>query len=60
MRSVEWSGPLEVALESLRSGRLAQLGERLGLDLADALSRDLEMVADWALRMAKEKGMLPG
>src|SRR5438045_2994425 len=33
-------------LEPLRARRVAQLAQRLGLDLADALARDLEVLAD--------------
>src|SRR6478736_3806567 len=37
---------LEVVLELAAPGRVAQLAERLGLDLADALAGDVELLAD--------------
>src|SRR5262247_2457203 len=37
---------LEEAPELLRARRMAQLAERLGLDLPDALARDGEILAD--------------
>jgi hypothetical protein len=40
------AGLLEVVAQRLRAGRVAQLGHRLRLDLADALTRDAEGVAD--------------
>ena len=39
------SGFLEVVAEALRARRMAQLGERLRLDLADALARHAELLA---------------
>src|SRR3954465_8991144 len=37
---------VEEALQPLRPGRVAQLAQRLGLDLAYALARDVELLAD--------------
>src|SRR5438552_14136902 len=37
---------LQVVAQLLRAGWMAQLAERLGLDLADALTRDAEPLAD--------------
>src|SRR6476659_7572067 len=39
------SGFLGVVAEALRARRVAQLRERLGFDLADALARDAELLA---------------
>src|SRR6478735_2888992 len=36
----------EVVLELAASGRVAQLAQRLGLDLADPLAGDVELLAD--------------
>src|SRR4249920_3493141 len=37
---------LDERLEALRARRMPQLAQRLRLDLADALARDLEVLAD--------------
>src|SRR5262245_30450922 len=37
---------LEVILELAAAGRVAQLAQRLGLDLADPLAGDVELLAD--------------
>src|SRR6185436_9649169 len=37
---------LEVVLELAAAGRVAQLAQRLGLDLADPLAGDVELLAD--------------
>src|SRR5439155_6093005 len=37
---------LQVVLELPRPRRVAQLAQRLGLDLADPLARDVELLAD--------------
>ena len=40
------SGLFEVVAQTLRAGGVTQLGERLRLDLADALPGDAELLAD--------------
>src|SRR5499427_691501 len=37
---------IEERAELFRAARMAQLAQRLGLDLADALARDVELLAD--------------
>src|SRR6476469_1469646 len=41
-----WPPLLEVVLELAAPGRVAQLAQRLGLDLADPLAGDVELLAD--------------
>src|SRR3954465_1320657 len=42
---------VQEALQPLRPGRMAELPQRLGLDLADAPPRDVELLADFLKRM---------
>ncbi len=42
---------IEEALESLRARGVPQLPQRLGLDLAYALARDVELLADFLERV---------
>src|SRR3989338_5136787 len=41
------------ALEPLRAARVAQLAQRLGLDLADALARDRELLPHFFKRVVR-------
>src|SRR5512137_1281538 len=44
-RHIAGSLTLDEALQLLAAGRMAKLSERLGLDLADALARHVELLA---------------